>query len=231
MQLMVLFDFLSCVYGSFGIHITFLTSFFVNSRCFKQILLTLIIFFPIIQTGENMSEFIRFFIAILISFFLFSCVPANESSYEIILEAASWSEAAKMAAAKGGKLAEINSEEEQKLIEDLIDETEIKLSQSRALDGGPSSYLWIGGNDLASEGQWLWNGDLDDSGLRFWTGDVDGNPENDAYTNWGYEPDNYQEQDALGLAIANWPRGMKFQWNDLDSENELFFIVEYEEGQ
>ena len=55
------------------------------------------------------------------------------------------------------------------------------------------------------------------------------------YTNWGRaEPDNYLNQDGLGLGLQNWPSGssgssafgLAGEWNDIDRSNRMTFIVE-----
>jgi hypothetical protein len=77
------------------------------------------------------------------------------------------------------------------------------------------------------EGEWIWDGDGDGEGVQFWAGGVSGEPVNGLYSNWGLEPDNWNNQDGLGLAITNWPLGEAGQWNDVDIANELFYIIEY----
>ena len=47
------------------------------------------------------------------------------------------------------------------------------------------------------------------------------------YNNWGNEPDNWNQQDALGLSLNGWPLGVAGEWNDVDHTNTLYFVVEY----
>ncbi len=153
----------------------------------------------------------------------------NNSKYEVIKTTKTWVDAATCAVERGGYLAEINSEDEQNAIFDYLKNSAgINVSNTRAPDGGGGAYVWLGGNDLANEGAWYWDGTNSGKGTQFWLGDKSGKAINDAYTNWGNEPDDYDGQDALGLSLNGWPLGVEGQWNDVDHENELYFIVEYE---
>ncbi|MNJ88914.1 hypothetical protein D3C87_64730 [compost metagenome] len=151
----------------------------------------------------------------------------NGSGYEVVLEKRSWQNAAACAASRGGKLIEINSQQEQDAVFDEINMMFIEPDSTIAPDGGGASYLWIGGNDFSSEGNWVWNGDNDAQASPFWTGTSNGTPVNGSYENWGNEPDNWNNQDGLALAITNWPLGQAGQWNDVFITNELYFIIEY----
>src|SRR4051812_63179 len=81
----------------------------------------------------------------------------DDKSYEIVQENKSWSAASACAVSKGGYLAEINNAQEQQAIFDEIVSLEIDPDDTEAADGF-SSYVWIGGNDIGSEGTWAWNG-------------------------------------------------------------------------
>lgn len=161
--------------------------------------------------------------------YAFSIVIDNyETNYEIVKEGKTWTEAANCAKEQGGRLAEITSQAEQDAIFDKVNSANINASQTVAADGGPASYLWIGGNDLAEEGTWVWNGDNNSSSMPFFMGDyITGVPINDAYNNWGGEPDNSGDQDGLGLAITLWDWGVAGQWNDVQASNALYYIIEY----
>lgn len=153
----------------------------------------------------------------------------NDKSYEIVKQNMTWTEAAACAVERGGYLAEIN---------DLAEQTElyhyaknvagIDPNLTIAPDGGGASYIWIGGNDLATEGVWIWDGNNDGTGPQFWQGTTSGGPVGGLYNNWGNEPDNWNNQDGLGLAITDWPLGSSGQWNDVDAGNDLYFIIEYD---
>lgn len=152
----------------------------------------------------------------------------NNKKYAIILDNKTWVEAATFAVSKKAYLTHINSQKEQEAIYKAIEAEKITASNTVAPDGGGASYLWIGGNDIAEEGKWIWDGDNDENGTQFWQGKKDGSSVDGAYENWGKEPDDYGSgQDALGIAITNWPLGQKSQWNDIKKTNKLYFVIEY----
>lgn len=152
----------------------------------------------------------------------------NNKKYAIILDNKTWVEAAAFAVSKNAYLAHINSQEEQDAVYNAIVAESISPSKTVAPDGGGASYLWLGGNDIAEEGKWIWDGDNDGNGVHFWQGKKNGHAINGAYVNWGYEPDDYGTgQDALGIAITDWPLGKKSQWNDIKDGNKLYFVIEY----
>ncbi len=151
----------------------------------------------------------------------------NKVNYEIVREKLNWANAAACAVTRGGKLVEINSKTEQDSLFYYVNKAGIVAANTTAPDGGGASYLWIGGNDLAIEGNWVWNGDNNGTSTQFWQGDASGSPVGGRYNNWGNEPDNYNDQDGLGFAFTNWPLGVAGQWNDISVSNLLYFIVEY----
>ncbi|MDW3209402.1 MAG: C-type lectin domain-containing protein [Reichenbachiella sp.] len=153
----------------------------------------------------------------------------NETEYEVILEKMSWKEAAAYAKENGGYLAEINSQEEQNtLFTELSKNAGITLTRTTASDGGGASYVWIGGNDMGTEGKWMWDGSNAGSGTQFWQGLADGATVGGLYNNWGDEPDDFEgNQDALGFALTDWPLGVAGEWNDLRDSNRLYFLIEY----
>ena len=183
-------------------------------------------------------------IALIFSFTLLNaqCVsnPTNVYSftykgqrYEIVKENQNWSDAAACAVMRGGNLAIIEDQAEQdSLFLEAMSNAGITLSNTVAGDGGGASYLWLGANDMATEGRWIWDGINFGNGVHFWQGGVAGMAISGAYTNWGTEPDNFNNQDALGLALTDWPvgsgsLGKAGQWNDVDTLNKLYFIIEY----
>ncbi len=148
-------------------------------------------------------------------------------NYEIVQEKMEWIDAAAFAVARGGRLAEINDANEQRAIFSELNNASINETRTTAPDGGGASYVWIGGNDLAVEGNWIWDGDNDQVGEQFWMGLQNGSVVNDLYNNWGNEPDDFGSgQDGLGLAITDWPLGVAGQWNDVNNTNRLFFVIE-----
>lgn len=151
----------------------------------------------------------------------------NETNYEIVLNNLSWIEATAFAVNRGGSLARVNDAEEQEALFEALNDASIDTDNTEAPDGGAAAYVWIGGSDLVTEGNWIWDGDNDQVGDQFWQGLADGSPVGDLYTNWGIEPDDFGDgQDALGLALTDWPLGLAGQWNDIDHTNELYFVIE-----
>jgi len=152
----------------------------------------------------------------------------NGNTYEVIKENKTWMDAAACAVERGGILTEINDSLEQNAIfNELISNASINVNNTVGPDGGGGSYVWIGGNDLTIEGNWVWDGDNDNIDVQFWQGIASGNPVGGLYNNWGNEPDNWNEQDALGLSLNGWPLGVAGEWNDVDHTNTLYFVVEY----
>ena len=161
----------------------------------------------------------------------------DNKTYEVVKENLSWSDAAACAVQRGGKLAEIDSPAEQSAIYlQLSAYAGITITSTRPLDGGGAGYVWLGGTDRVTEGTWIWDGENSGSGTQFWQGlsaGKGGYATNSLYTNWGNEPDNYGAgpthpgQDALAIALSNWPLGMAGQWNDVSESNQLYYIVEH----
>jgi len=150
-------------------------------------------------------------------------------NYEIIKSRKSWISAAEFAVSRGGYLVEINDASEQSSVYSKLLNASIDESETVAPDGGNASYVWIGGNDLNSEGAWIWDGDNNQVGIQFWQGNQSGSSVDDLYNNWGNEPDNFAPgQDALGLALTDWPLGTAREWNDLNENNGLYFVIEYD---
>jgi hypothetical protein len=149
-------------------------------------------------------------------------------NYEVIKQKLNWTAAAACAVTRNGSLAEITSQVEQDSVYYFVNQAGITASQTVAPDGGGASYLWLGGNDILSEGAWVWDGDNAGSSIQFWQGKSNGTAVNGAFNNWGNEPDDFNNnQDGLGLAITNWPLGVAGQWNDVSTANQLYFVIEY----
>ena len=165
-------------------------------------------------------------------FSLYAAPPASSNqnpftvfdghAYEIIMTAMSWTDAEEYASANGGSLLVINSFQENFFIERLmVDHGRI------APDGGGARYHWLGASDSLVENDWTW---VDGStletiqlgGRAFW-----GNGPADR------EPDNFNNQDCLAMAVSAWPAvnpgfyGSAGQWNDISCDNKLNFIIEY----
>ena len=150
-------------------------------------------------------------------------------NYEVVRQHRTWLEAAACALERGGYLAEINSEEENTAIfNEVLNNASIDLGMTIAPDGGGASYVWIGGNDLETEGAWVWDGNNDGTSTQFWEGDFNGTAVGGLYNNWGDEPDDFEGQDGLGLALTDWPFGVAGQWNDVDDGNTIYYVIEYD---
>ncbi len=95
----------------------------------------------------------------------------NGKSYVIVETKLAWTSAASAAAQKGGYLVHINNLQEQNLIWDAIaNGAKISTSYTTVMDGGGIAYIWIGANDLSTEGTWIWDGSNSGSGTNFWKG-------------------------------------------------------------
>lgn len=171
----------------------------------------------------------------------------NDHTYEVIKSLKTWSEAAACAVERNGYLVEISTPEEQDTIyKTIIGEAGVPADYTTVSSGGGIAYVWIGASDQAAEGSWIWDGDNDSIGINFWVGQGsngtgDGSPVNDLYHNWGgssaggpNEPDNWGAgQDGAAIGLAKWPAGADFtlgiasEWNDISTDNELYFVVEH----
>ena len=100
-----------------------------------------------------------------------------------------------------------------------------------APDGGGAEYHWLGASDSINENNWAWadGSTLETSkiaGRAFWGNGA-------GHGIGGSEPDNFNNQDCLAMAVTAWPAanpgfyGAAGQWNDIDCDNSLNFIVEY----
>ena len=160
----------------------------------------------------------------------------NGHTYEVVTTGSSWESASMMARNKI-----VNGKEGYLVrIDDLSEDTEIfnqlianipstDFSNTRAADGGGASYVWIGANDISTEGTWVWV----DNETQFWQGDFTGSPVAGLFSHWGNEPDDFDGQDAAGIALTEWPLGdgslgAKGEWNDIGRENSLYYSVEFD---
>jgi hypothetical protein len=162
-------------------------------------------------------------------------------NYEIVKEFKTWANAATCAVARGGYLAEINSQAEQDTVFDaIINKALISPSYTSVADGGGSAYIWIGATDKNAEGTWLWDGNNDNVGIHFWTGQGNagaggGSAFAGNYIHWGGttsgpadEPDDYlSNQDGGAICLSSWPWGIAGEWNDIALTNSLYYVIEY----
>lgn len=149
--------------------------------------------------------------------------------YEVVTEKKNWTEAAAFSTGLGGYLVEINSDAEQnKVFSEISFNAGIDLEDTLHEFG--NSAIWLGANDLTTEGVWIWDGDNNGEGAQFWSGGLDGSPVDGLYNNWGNEPDDFGNQDVLTIVIETTERNIAGQWNDLDGSNSrLFFVIEYDQ--
>ena len=169
----------------------------------------------------------------------------NGHTYEIVKEARTWIDAAKAAAKRekygvAGALVRIdNAAENQAIYKHLIEAIPpSEFPNTNAPDGGGGAYVWLGASDRLHEGKWIWDVNGDKHGDPFWSGGKNGSPVDGRYYNWGTvnrvqnEPDNYHNQDAAGISLNGWPipsrrLGLPGQWNDLNIDNKLYYLIEY----
>ncbi|NRP96471.1 Ig-like domain-containing protein [Marinobacterium sp. xm-a-127] len=153
---------------------------------------------------------------------------SDTSDYIWVKSQMTYADAQSYAESLGGNLVSINSATENALVyNQLIQDFDSQTSWETlgyAEDGGSSVYVWLGGNDISSEGTWVWE-----------TGD------SFSYSNWGNaEPDDYNNQDTLAIGLEDWPYGWEYdmstpygyagEWNDIDASNLLTFVVEIEKS-
>jgi len=151
----------------------------------------------------------------------------NNATYEVVKENKIWVNAAACAVERGGLLVEINDAAEQNAVFTEVNmNAAITVNNTIAPDGGGGAYVWIGGNDIAIEGNWVWDGNNDNTSTQFWQGTSTGTAVGGLYNNWGNEPDDFGGQDALGLSLNGWPLGVAGEWNDVDHTNTLYFVIE-----
>lgn len=150
--------------------------------------------------------------------------------YELIRETATWKQAAACAKARGGYLAEVDTKDEQDTISLFISTKYPPRFSVKAPDGDNKTYIWLGGNDIAKEGDWVWDGDYSGATKAFFSGAYPtGTVVTGGFANWGsMDPDNAGTgQHGLGMAMENWSSGTKGQWNDIDTGNAMYYLIEY----
>ena len=158
-------------------------------------------------------------------------------TYRLVENPASWDEATATAAAmslagKAGYLARIDSASENDAILSAMSAhlSPAQLANTIPNDISEAPFIWLGGSDEDRESDWRWSNNND----LFWRGDFNGKPVAERYTNWGVQPDNAGgAENALAMGLANWPApfydlGSTGQWNDLEADNRLLYVVEFD---
>ena len=157
----------------------------------------------------------------------------GSSRYHLFKTSKTWSEAQTAAEALGGKLVEVetNAENYQLFSKVSGQITTGEFVNTIGSDGGGAAYIWLGGSDgdttstqTSTQWNWKWsnsNVDIIKSREEWGTG-------------WGgTEPDDSQGfQHRLALGLEDWSRsnpgkyGSAGQWNDINADNKLFYVVE-----
>ena len=158
-------------------------------------------------------------------------------TYRIVTDMTDWETANLLAGemslnGQAGYLARVDSQRENTaLLEALATHlTSEQLEASVPDDGSEVPFVWLGGSDIAQEGTWIWS----DNGDQFWEGDFNGAPKNGLYSNWGVQPDSASgAEDGLAMGLGDWPEpfydlGAFGEWNDLDIDTSLIYIVEFD---
>lgn len=145
-------------------------------------------------------------------------------------------------AGEPGRLVRIDDAAENAFVHGLLVAVNASLTTTVA-DGGGARYAWIGADDLSVEGEWRWR----EEGDQFWSGNNTGSPVGGLYNNWAVgapfigsgqsEPDDFGgNQDAAAMALDTYPvgfpphfgfLGQPGQWNDINHNNVLPFVVEF----
>jgi hypothetical protein len=167
----------------------------------------------------------------------------NDHTYQVITTSSSWEAASAAARSKTvngvqGYLAHIDNLQENTAIFDqlMANISSNDFGNTSSPDGGGAAYVWIGANDISTEGTWVWV----DDGTQFWRGNNFGSSVDGRFNNWsqGNEPDDFgpaREQDAAGIALTEFPLGssswgVQSEWNDVDINNNLYYVVEFDTG-
>ena len=157
----------------------------------------------------------------------------GSSRYHLFKTSKTWSEAQTAAEALGGKIVEVETKAEN---DQLSSKVRGHISTGEFVntigsDGGGAAYIWLGGSDgdttstqSSTEWNWKWsNSNVEITKSREEWG-----------TGWGgTEPDDSQGfQHRLALGLEDWSRsnpgkyGSAGQWNDVNADNKLFYVVE-----
>ena len=157
----------------------------------------------------------------------------GSSRYHLFKTGKTWSEAQTAAEALGGKLVEVETKAENDQLFNKVSGqiSTVEFANTIGSDGGGAAYIWLGGSDgdttstqSSTEWNWKWsNSNVEITKSREEWG-----------TGWGgTEPDDSQGfQHRLALGLEDWSRsnpgkyGSAGQWNDVNADNKLFYVVE-----
>ena len=172
---------------------------------------------------------------------IMSSLRANSGFYVILSNQVSWDEANTIATQSfssrdglnsNSYLVAINDESEQASLSDWLQNVYQTYKESFPIvsDGGGVSYAWLGGSDAAEEGNFIWTSNEPFDFKNWGNGALF-----QSSPNFSSEPDNYNNQDSLAIALQAYPFGSTgsngfgaiSQWNDIDSSNKIPAILEF----
>jgi len=131
----------------------------------------------------------------------------NGHTYELSEQKKNWHMAKRDAEKRDGHLVVINSPEEQKLLQKILEDAKNRENFCEA--------VWIGFSDEKEEGKWEWvNGDKVE--FTYWQRNQPSNAN-------GMTPENYA---VIWQPIDN--AAEKGQWNDLAGDCQARYLVEYD---
>lgn len=194
-------------------------------------------------TSSTFAPIVRFLVASAVSLVWLPTAAASAifefegHTYRIVTDVTDWETANLLAEemslnGQAGYLARVDSQRENTaLLEALATHvTGEQLQASIPDDGSEVPFVWLGGSDIEQEGVWTWS----NNGDQFWQGDFNGAPKNGLYSNWGVQPDSASgAEDGLAMGLGDWPEpffdlGALGEWNDLDIDTSLIYIVEFD---
>ena len=157
----------------------------------------------------------------------------GSSRYHLFKTGKTWSEAQTAAEGLGGNLVEVETKAENDQLFSKVSGqiTTEEFANTIGSDGGDAAYIWLGASDgdttstqTSTQWNWKWSySNVEISKTREEWG-----------TGWGgTEPDDSQGfQHRLALGLEDWSRsnpgkyGSAGQWNDVNADNKLFYVVE-----